>query len=47
MYLQDDGQRVDFLANTELGLDTKDLAQFISVQSLDLVMELTNKVRQL
>ncbi|XP_070811522.1 protein disulfide-isomerase A2 [Pituophis catenifer annectens] len=38
-----DGQRVDFLPDTELGLDGKDLAQFISVQSLDLVMEFTNK----
>lgn len=45
MYLQDDDQRIDFLPDTELGLDGKDLAQFISVQSLELVMEFTNKVR--
>uniref|UniRef100_A0A670ZEM0 protein disulfide-isomerase n=1 Tax=Pseudonaja textilis TaxID=8673 RepID=A0A670ZEM0_PSETE len=45
LFRKDDGQRVDFLADTELGLDEKDLAQFISVQSLDLVMEFTNKVR--
>ncbi|KAK9393049.1 protein disulfide-isomerase A2 [Crotalus adamanteus] len=43
LFRKDDGQRVDFFADTELGLDAKDLAQFISVQSLDLVMELTNK----
>ncbi|XP_026560335.1 protein disulfide-isomerase A2 isoform X2 [Pseudonaja textilis] len=43
LFRKDDGQRVDFLADTELGLDEKDLAQFISVQSLDLVMEFTNK----
>ncbi|XP_058012854.1 protein disulfide-isomerase A2 [Ahaetulla prasina] len=43
LFRKDDGQRVDFLADTELGLDGKDLAQFISVQSLDLVMEFTNK----
>ncbi|XP_032086864.1 protein disulfide-isomerase A2 [Thamnophis elegans] len=43
MYLQDDGQRVDFLVDAELGLDGEDLAQFISAQSLDLVMEFTNK----
>ncbi|XP_063170706.1 protein disulfide-isomerase A2 [Candoia aspera] len=43
LFRKDDGQRVDFLADSELGLDADELAQFISMQSLDLVMEFTNK----
>ncbi|KAM6423822.1 protein disulfide-isomerase A2 [Liasis olivaceus] len=43
LFRKDDGQRVDFLVDRELGLDADELARFIAVQSLELVMEFTDK----
>ncbi|XP_070617688.1 protein disulfide-isomerase A2 [Erythrolamprus reginae] len=43
LFRKEDGQRADFMAGPERDLDQRDLAQFISVQSLDRVVELTEK----
>ncbi|XP_061455935.1 protein disulfide-isomerase A2 isoform X2 [Rhineura floridana] len=43
VFRQQDGARADFPTDEELGLDVTALAQFIMVQSLELVMEFTSK----